>query len=51
MGDRVTWKLGRALALLEPRCDALLVHLDVDVVDFTDTPLSEKWGRNEGLAG
>lgn len=40
----------RALALLEPRCDRLLVHFDVDVVDFTDTPLSENWGRNEGLA-
>lgn len=41
---------GRALALLEERCDRLLVHFDVDVVDFTDTPLSENWGRNEGLA-
>ena len=40
----------RALALLEPRCDRLLVHFDVDVVDFTDTPLSENAGRNEGLA-
>lgn len=39
-----------ALALLEPHCDRLLVHFDVDVVDFTDTPLSENWGRNEGLA-
>lgn len=38
-----------ALARLEPRCDRLLVHFDVDVVDFTDTPLSENWGRNEGL--
>jgi arginase len=27
----------------------VLVHFDVDVVDFTDTPLSENWGRNEGL--
>jgi arginase len=26
------------------------VHFDVDVVDFTDTPLSENWGRNEGIA-
>ena len=26
------------------------MHFDVDVVDFTDTPLSENWGRNEGLA-
>ena len=39
----------RALALLEPRCERLLVHFDVDVVDFTDTPLSENTGRNEGL--
>jgi arginase len=39
----------RALELLEPRCERLLVHFDVDVVDFTDTPLSENTGRNEGL--
>jgi arginase len=39
-----------ALRSLEARCDRLLVHFDVDVVDFTDTPLSENWGRNEGLA-
>ena len=30
--------------------DRLLIHFDVDVVDFTDTPLSENTGRNEGLA-
>jgi arginase len=30
-------------------CDRLVVHFDVDVVDFTDTPLSENTGRNEGL--
>lgn len=29
--------------------DALLVHFDVDVIDFTDAPLSENTGRNEGL--
>ncbi|HEY1853008.1 MAG TPA: arginase family protein [Solirubrobacterales bacterium] len=39
----------RALASLETRCEHLLVHFDVDVVDFTDTPLSENLGRNEGL--
>jgi arginase len=39
----------RALAAIEPRCGRLLIHFDVDVVDFTDTPLSENWGRNEGL--
>jgi arginase len=26
------------------------VHFDVDVIDFTDFPLSENTGRNEGLA-
>jgi arginase len=40
----------RALGLLEAGCERLLVHFDVDVVDFTDTPLSENSGRNEGLA-
>ena len=35
---------------IEDRCDRLLVHFDVDVIDFTDVPLSENWGRNEGLA-
>jgi arginase len=41
----------RALELAEGRCDRLLVHFDVDAIDFTDMPLSENWGRNEGLAG
>ena len=40
----------RARELIEDRCDRLLVHFDVDVIDFTDLPLSENWGRNEGLA-
>ena len=35
--------------MMERRCDHLLVHFDVDVIDFTDVPLSENWGRNEGL--
>lgn len=39
----------RALAEMEPRFDHLLVHFDVDTVDFTDLPLSENTGRNEGL--
>jgi arginase len=39
----------RALGAIEARCERLLVHFDVDVIDFTDTPLSENWGRNEGL--
>jgi arginase len=40
----------RAHGLLEERCDRLLVHFDVDVIDFTDTPLSEEPGRNQGIA-
>jgi arginase len=40
----------RALAEMEPRFDRLLVHFDVDTVDFTDLPLSENTGRNEGLS-
>ena len=40
----------QALNLLEDRSDRLLVHFDVDVIDFTDVPLSEHWGRNQGLA-
>ena len=39
----------RAVASLESRCERIVVHCDVDLVDFTDTPLSENWGRNEGL--
>jgi arginase len=31
-------------------CDRVVVHFDVDVIDFTETPLSENWGRNEGLS-
>jgi arginase len=31
-------------------CDRLVVHFDVDVIDFTDMPLSENWGRNEGVS-
>ncbi|HVP02985.1 MAG TPA: arginase family protein [Solirubrobacteraceae bacterium] len=40
----------RARGLLEPGASRLLVHFDVDVIDFTDVPLSENPGRNEGLA-
>jgi arginase len=39
----------RALALLDEPDRRLLVHFDVDVIDFTDTPLSENPGRNEGI--
>jgi arginase len=37
-----------ALALL-PDVDRLVIHFDVDVIDFVDAPLSEHTGRNEGL--
>ena len=40
----------RALDLLEERASRFVVHFDVDVIDFTDAPLSENPGRNEGLA-
>ncbi|HYH87830.1 MAG TPA: arginase family protein [Solirubrobacteraceae bacterium] len=40
----------RACGLMEERFDRVLVHFDVDVIDFTDVPLSENTGRNEGLA-
>jgi arginase len=39
----------RGRELIETRCDRFLVHFDVDVIDFTDVPLSENSGRNEGL--
>ena len=39
----------RALDLVRPRFDRYVVHLDVDVIDFTDAPLSENTGRNIGL--
>lgn len=35
---------------LESRFDRLLIHFDVDVIDFTDAPLSENTGRNIGLS-
>ncbi len=41
---------GSALALMEPRCERLVVHFDVDVIDFVDAPLSENTGRNIGLS-
>jgi arginase len=40
----------RALDLLEEAANRFVVHFDVDVIDFTDAPLSENPGRNEGLA-
>jgi arginase len=38
-----------ARRLITEHCDRFVVHFDVDVIDFTDTPLSENWGRNEGI--
>ena len=39
----------RALELLASRSERYVIHLDVDVVDFTDAPLSEHPSRNVGL--
>jgi arginase len=39
-----------ALTRLVGPDDRLLVHFDVDVIDFTDEPLSENTGRNIGLS-
>lgn len=39
-----------ALEFVRPRFDHYVVHLDVDVIDFTDAPLSENTGRNIGLS-
>jgi arginase len=41
---------GIALEALPVSCGCLVVHFDVDVVDFTDAPLSENTGRNIGVA-
>jgi arginase len=38
----------KALALLAG-CDRLVLHFDVDLIDFTDAPLSENTGRNVGV--
>lgn len=39
----------RALDLIAERAGRYAIHLDVDVVDFTDAPLSEQTARNTGL--
>ncbi len=44
---------GTAAAALEAfasTVDRIAVHLDVDVIDFTDLPISENPGRNAGLS-
>jgi arginase len=38
-----------ALAEITSRFDRYVIHLDVDVVDFTDAPISEHTARNTGL--
>ena len=38
-----------ALRLLKSRAERYVIHLDVDVVDFTEAPLSEHTSRNTGL--
>ena len=38
-----------ALAHFPDAATTILVHFDVDVIDFTDAPLSENTGRNIGL--
>jgi arginase len=40
----------QALESLTGRFDRVLLHFDVDVIDFTDTPLSENPGRNQGIS-
>ena len=39
----------QALELLAAQSDRYAIHLDLDVVDFTDAPLSEHPSRNTGL--
>jgi arginase len=39
----------RALDVVAGRADRYAIHLDLDVVDFTDAPLSEHPSRNAGL--
>jgi arginase len=39
----------QALDLLGGKSDRYVIHLDLDVVDFTDAPLSEHPSRNTGL--
>jgi len=40
----------RALRMSTTGRDRFVVHFDVDVIDFTDAPLSENTGRNKGLS-
>lgn len=38
------------LEMMDARCDCLLIHFDVDTIDFTDAPLAENTSRNAGLS-
>src|SRR5439155_5909965 len=38
-----------ALETFPPSTDPLVIHFDVDVIDFIDAPLSENTGRNAGI--
>lgn len=38
-----------ALRTFGSQVDQLVIHFDVDTIDFVDLPLSENGGRNEGL--
>lgn len=49
VADHPASAAARALALLSD-CERLIVHFDVDTIDFTDAPLSENTGRNAGLS-
>ena len=40
----------RVLGGFAERFERLAIHFDVDTIDFTDAPLSENTGRNEGLS-
>jgi arginase len=40
----------RAVRMIEAGSEHYVVHFDVDVIDFTDAPLSENTGRNTGLS-
>jgi arginase len=50
VGEDAVGAARRAVALVRSRFDRYVVHLDVDVIDFTDAPLSENTGRNIGLS-
>ena len=50
MANDPTGAAERVLGGFAERFEHLAIHFDVDTIDFTDAPLSENTGRNEGLA-